>query len=221
MIELKNITKIYNAKKRNQFTALQDLSLTVSDGEFAAITGESGSGKSTLLHIIGLLDFPTLGEYILNGQRMGDEGDSALAKLRASEIGFVKQDFALIENYSVLDNVMMPLYPIKAKDKRSKSLEALQKLGIEKLKDKQVFQLSGGEKQRVAIARAMVADPKIILADEPTGSLDSKTGNDIFNILRELNNLGITVVMVTHDNKLAQKCERIITIKDGKLSSLT
>ncbi len=217
MIELKNITKIYNPKKRNQFTALQDIELTVSDGEFVAITGESGSGKSTLLHIIGLLDFPTLGEYILNGDRMGDLGDSALAKLRANEIGFVKQDFALIENYSVLDNVMMPLYPVKAKNKRSKALKSLQRLGIEKLKDKQVSQLSGGEKQRVAIARAMVTNPKIILADEPTGSLDSKTGNEIFNIFEEFNNCGITVIIVTHDNKLAQRCERIITIRDGKL----
>lgn len=217
MIELKNITKIYNPKKRNQYTALKDITLTVEDGEFAAITGESGSGKSTLLHIIGLLDFPTVGEYILNGEPMGEEKDSFLAKRRAKEMGFVKQDFALIENYSVLDNVMLPLYPIKAKDKKGKALDAIKGLGIGKLKDKQVSQLSGGEKQRVAIARAIVTEPRIILADEPTGSLDSKTGSEIFDIFRELNDSGITLLMVTHDNGLARKCNRIITIKDGQL----
>ncbi len=172
MIELKNITKIYNPKKRNQCEALKDVSLTVEDGEFLAVTGESGSGKSTLLHIIGLLDFPTLGEYILDGERMGDEGDSALARYRAKKIGFVKQDFALIESYSVLDNVMLPLYPVKAKNKREKALKAIKTLGIEKLADKHASQLSGGEKQRAAIARAIVTEPNIILADEPTGSLD-------------------------------------------------
>lgn len=217
MIELKNITKIYNPKKRNQYTALKDITLTVEDGEFAAITGESGSGKSTLLHIIGLLDFPTAGEYVLNGKLMEEEKDSSLAKRRAKEMGFVKQDFALIENYSVLDNVMLPLYPIKAKDKKGKALDAIKGLGIGKLKDKQVSQLSGGEKQRVAIARAIVTEPRIILADEPTGSLDSKTGSEIFDIFRELNDSGITLLMVTHDNGLARKCNRIITIKDGQL----
>lgn len=219
MIELKNITKIYNPNKRNQFTALKDVSLTVNDGEFAAITGESGSGKSTLLHIIGLLDFPTLGEYILNEEKMGNEGDSARARLRVRDIGFVKQDFALIENYTALDNVMMPLYPLKAKDKRQKAEQALQRVGVERLKDKQVSQLSGGEKQRVAIARAIVTEPKIILADEPTGSLDSKTGEDIFNLLEELKNSGMTVIVVTHDNKLAQRCEKRIVLKDGEIAS--
>lgn len=217
MIELKNITKVYNPKKRNQYTALSDVSLTVEEGEFLAVTGESGSGKSTLLHIIGLLDFPTLGDYNLNGERMGEEKDSSLAKIRAKDIGFVKQDFALIENYSVLDNVMLPLYPVKSKDKRKKAQEAIKRLGIEKLEGKQVSQLSGGEKQRVAIARAIVTEPGIILADEPTGSLDSKTGGEIFGVLEELNRSGITVIMVTHDKSLAQKCQRIITLKDGSI----
>lgn len=217
MIELKNITKVYNPKKRNQYTALKDITLTVEDGEFAAITGESGSGKSTLLHIIGLLDFPTDGEYALNGEQMGKRKDSSLAKCRAKEIGFVKQDFALIENYTVLDNVMLPLYPIKAKGKKEKAINAIKSLGIERLKDNRASQLSGGEKQRVAIARAIVTEPRIVLADEPTGSLDSKTGGEIFDIFRELNDSGITVLMVTHDNGLARKCNRIITIKDGQI----
>ncbi|MCM1297925.1 MAG: ABC transporter ATP-binding protein [Firmicutes bacterium] len=217
MIELKDITKVYNPRKRNQYTALNKVSLTVEDGEFLAITGESGSGKSTLLHIIGLLDFPTLGEYALNGEIMGEEKDSALARLRAKEIGFVKQDFALIENYSAIDNVMLPLYPIKAKNKKGKAMKAIKRLGIEKLADKQVSQLSGGEKQRVAIARAIVTNPGIVLADEPTGSLDSKTGGEIFDILTELNYSGVTVIMVTHDKALAQRCGRIITVKDGQI----
>lgn len=217
MIELKNITKVYNPKKRNQYTALKDITLTVEDGEFAAITGESGSGKSTLLHIIGLLDFPTDGEYALNGEQMGKRKDSSLAKRRAKEIGFVKQDFALIENYTVIDNVMLPLYPIKAKGKKEKAINAIKSLGIERLKDNRASQLSGGEKQRVAIARAIVTEPRIVLADEPTGSLDSKTGGEIFDIFRELNDSGITVLMVTHDNGLARKCNRIITIKDGQI----
>lgn len=218
MIELKNITKVYNPKKRNQYTALKDITLTVEDGEFAAITGESGSGKSTLLHIIGLLDFPTDGEYALNGEQMGKRKDSSLAKRRAKEIGFVKQDFALIENYTVIDNVMLPLYPIKAKGKKEKAINAIKSLGIERLKDNRASQLSGGEKQRVAIARAIVTKPRIVLADEPTGSLDSKTGGEIFDIFRELNDSGITVLMVTHDNGRARKCNRIITIKDGQIA---
>lgn len=221
MIELKNIRKVYNPKKRNRFVALRNISLTVSDGEFVAVTGESGSGKSTLLHIMGLLDFPTEGEYILNGKRIDEEGDLSLAKLRAKEIGFVKQDFALIENYSVMDNVTIPLYAVnsksKRKDKESMAVRALERLGIVRLKNKQVSELSGGEKQRVAIARAMITNPKILLADEPTGSLDSKTGEEIFGIIEELNASGITVVVVTHDIKLAQRCGRILTIKDGEL----
>lgn len=221
MIELKNIRKVYNPKKRNQFTALQDITLSIDKGTFAAVVGESGSGKSTLLHIIGLLDYFTDGEYLLDGCNVMEKSDSSLAKLRAKEIGFIKQDFALIENYSALDNVMLPLYPVKSGNKRSKAVNIMEMLGIANLADKQVSQLSGGEKQRVAIARAIVTSPKIILADEPTGSLDSKTGNDIFNILSELNKSGMTVLMVTHDNNLARKCEKIITIKDGRLSSVT
>ena len=212
MIELRNITKVYNPRKRNQFTALSEVSVTIEDGEFVAIVGESGSGKSTLLHIIGLLDSFTSGEYLLNGQSTAGEKESALAKLRASKIGF-----ALIENYTVLDNVMLPLYPIKAPDKRKKALKVIERLGIKSLADKDVSQLSGGEKQRVAISRAIVAQPEIILADEPTGSLDSKTGDEIFEIFRELNSSGITVIMVTHDNRLANQCARQIAIKDGRL----
>lgn len=219
MIELKNITKIYNPKKHNRFRALNGITFSVNDGEFCAIIGKSGSGKSTLLHIIGMLDTFSGGEYFLNGKNVSKFYERAAAKIRARSIGFVKQDFALIDEYSALDNVMIPLYSIKASDKKKKALLAIEKLGISKLADKDVSQLSGGEKQRVAIARAIVNDPKIILADEPTGSLDSKTAADIMSVFKRLNDDGKTVIIVTHDLGIANQCDRIIEISDGEIVS--
>lgn len=219
MIELKNITKIYNPKKHNRFRALNGITFSVNDGEFCAIIGKSGSGKSTLLHIIGMLDTFSGGEYFLNGKNVSKFNERAAAKIRARSIGFVKQDFALIDEYSALDNVMIPLYSIKASDKKKKALLAIEKLGISKLADKDVSQLSGGEKQRVAIARAIVNDPKIILADEPTGSLDSKTAADIMSVFKRLNDDGKTVIIVTHDLGIAKQCDRIIEISDGEIVS--
>ncbi len=219
MIELKNITKIYNPKKHNRFRALNGITFSVNDGEFCAIIGKSGSGKSTLLHIIGMLDTFSGGEYFLNGKNVSKFNERAAAKIRARSIGFVKQDFALIDEYSALDNVMIPLYSIKASDKKKKALLAIEKLGISKLADKDVSQLSGGEKQRVAIARAIVNDPKIILADEPTGSLDSKTAADIMSVFKRLNDDGKTVIIVTHDLGIANQCDRIIEISDGEIVS--
>lgn len=219
MIELKNITKIYNPKKHNRFRALNGITFSVNDGEFCAIIGKSGSGKSTLLHIIGMLDTFSGGEYFLNGKNVSKFNERAAAKIRARSIGFVKQDFALIDEYSALDNVMIPLYSIKASDKKKKALLAIEKLGISKLADKDVSQLSGGEKQRVAIARAIVNDPKIILADEPTGSLDSKTAAEIMSVFKRLNDDGKTVIIVTHDLGIAKQCDRIIEISDGEIVS--
>lgn len=219
MIELKNITKIYNPKKHNRFRALNGITFSVNDGEFCAIIGKSGSGKSTLLHIIGMLDTFSGGEYFLNGKNVSKFNERAAAKIRARSIGFVKQDFALIDEYSALDNVMIPLYSIKASDKKKKALLAIEKLGISKLANKEVSQLSGGEKQRVAIARAIVNDPKIILADEPTGSLDSKTAADIMSVFKRLNDDGKTVIIVTHDLGIAKQCDRIIEISDGEIVS--
>lgn len=219
MIELKNITKIYNPKKHNRFRALNGITFSVNDGEFCAIIGKSGSGKSTLLHIIGMLDTFSGGEYFLNGKNVSKFNERAAAKIRARSIGFVKQDFALIDEYSALDNVMIPLYSIKASDKKKKALLAIEKLGISKLADKDVSQLSGGEKQRVAIARAIVNDPKIILADEPTGSLDSKTAAEIMSVFKRLNDDGKTVIIVTHDLGIANQCDRIIEISDGEIVS--
>lgn len=219
MIELKNITKIYNPKKHNRFRALNGITFSVNDGEFCAIIGKSGSGKSTLLHIIGMLDTFSGGEYFLNGKNVSKFNERAAAKIRARSIGFVKQDFALIDEYSTLDNVMIPLYSIKASDKKKKALLAIEKLGIINLANKEVSQLSGGEKQRVAIARAIVNDPKIILADEPTGSLDSKTAADIMSVFKRLNDDGKTVIIVTHDLGIANQCDRIIEISDGEIVS--
>ncbi len=219
MIELHNITKIYNPKKHNQFKALDNVSLEIADGEFCAVIGKSGSGKSTLLHILGLLDTFSSGKFFLGKRDISKASERAAAKFRAKNIGFVKQDFALIEDYSALDNVMLPLYPIKASDKKKKALAALDKMGIKTLAAKEVRTLSGGEKQRVAIARAIVNEPSIILADEPTGALDSKTAAGIMSVFKQLNSEGKTVVIVTHDLGVAQQCKRIIEISDGKIIS--
>lgn len=220
MIRLKKITKIYNAKKQNKYPALKDVSLEIQDGELCAVIGKSGSGKSTLLHIIGMLDEFDLGKYLFDDIDVAGASDSEVSKLRAGKIGFVKQDFALIEDYSVIDNVMLPLYPIKSKNKRKKAIEAIRKLGISELTNKEVSQLSGGEKQRTAIARAIVNDPQIVLADEPTGSLDSKTAADIMDVFKQLNAEGKTIIIVTHDKEIARQCKRIIEISDGEIVSV-
>ena len=219
MIKLKNITKIYNPKKHNQFCALKNVSLEIAGGEFCAVIGKSGSGKSTLLHIIGMLDTFSDGEYFLNNRDISKTPESTAAKIRARDIGFVKQDFALIEDYTAIDNVMLPLYPIKVPNKRKKAIAALEKMGIKSLAEKETRTLSGGEKQRVAITRAIVNEPKIILADEPTGALDSKTAAEIMSVFKRLNDEGKTVIIVTHDMEIAKQCGRIIEISDGEIVS--
>lgn len=217
MIKLMNISKVYNPKKRNNFTALKDISLEIAEGEFTAVTGKSGSGKTTLLHIIGMLDNFSSGEYSFRGKSVQKLSEAGKTKLRAENIGFVKQDFALIEEYSVLDNVILPLYPAKRNNRRECAMKALTSMGIEKLANKRASELSGGEKQRVAIARAIVTEPKLLLADEPTGALDSKTSAEIMDVFKRLNSDGITVVIVTHDPKVAERCGRVIEISDGEL----
>lgn len=214
MIKLENLTKVYNPKKRNNFTALHGVSLEISKGELTAIMGRSGSGKSTLLHIIGMLDDFTGGEYLLDGKPVSKLSESARTKLRAEKFGFVKQDFALIENYSVLDNVMLPLYPIKARNKKERALKAIAAMGIEKLASKPASELSGGEKQRTAIARAIVTEPEILLADEPTGALDKKTGSEIMDCFKEISREK-TIILITHDPEIAAQCKRVVRIEDG------
>jgi len=219
MIRLVNITKVYNPKKQNKYSALKDVSLEIGKGEFTAIVGRSGSGKSTLLHIIGMLDDFSNGQYYFEDHEVSKMSEANKTKLRAKKVGFIKQDFALIEEYSVLENVMLPLYPIKAGNKRGLSLNAIEAMGIKKLANKSASELSGGEKQRVAITRAIVNSPSLILADEPTGALDTKTSGEIMEVFKRLNSEGKTVVIVTHDPKIAVQCGRVIEISDGKIIS--
>lgn len=219
IIEIHNLTKVYNKGKSNAVTAIQNMDLAIKEGEFMAIMGESGSGKSTLLHILGGMDVATSGEILYCGKRMSGRSANWLASYRNREVGFVLQDFGLIAQETVLENVCVPLLftktPFAAMKKQAR--ESLRKVGIESLSNRNVSQLSGGQKQRVAIARALVNQPRLILADEPTGALDSKTSEDIVSILEELNHQGKAVVIVTHDINVAKRCGRIVTIADGEI----
>lgn len=217
MIKIENLTKTYKTGD-NQFKALDGLSLGIESGEFVAILGPSGSGKSTLMHLIGGLDKPSSGLIEVDGQDLSKMNDKQLALYRNEKVGFVFQFFNLLQGTNSLKNVTLPLIYSKTKVNRKKvATEILEEVGLEtKLKNKP-NQLSGGEQQRVAIARALVNNPDIILADEPTGNLDSKTGLSIFELLRNLNKKGKTVVVVTHENSLAEKTDRVIKVVDGKI----
>lgn len=221
MVQLNQIIKTYNKGKANAFEALHGVSLSVKDGEMVAIMGTSGAGKSTLLHLLACIDQYDSGEYILDGEAIRNLSEKKLAYVRNEKIGIVMQDFALVEEYKVIENVLIPLDFSKKhigwKRKRQLSMEALKMVGIEELSKKSVNKLSGGQKQRVAIARAIVNDPSLIIADEPTGALDSKTSNEIMRVFQMLNDAGKTIIIVTHDDKVASKCERIIRLEDGKI----
>ena len=220
MIELKNIDKTYNLGKPNAFKALDDVSLTIKDGEMVAIIGKSGAGKSTLMHIIGCIDDFESGTYILNGEDISKIKEGKRSNIRNKDVGIVMQDFALVEDYTAIENVMVPLFFSKEKSKESKkerAKAALRKLGIEELASKRVNKLSGGQKQRVAIARAIVNNPGILLADEPTGALDVKTSAEMLGVFKELNEQGITVIIITHDMEVAKACGRVIEISDGRI----
>ncbi len=217
MIRIENINKFYKLGK-GRFHALKDVSLEIGDGEFVSVEGRSGAGKTTLLHILGCLDSFDSGTYLLNGKSVGKMGDRQLAAVRNREIGFVMQDFALVAQEDVLFNVMLPLYFSQTKHSRMKDLaaEKLERVGLSDQIGKKVSQLSGGQKQRVAIARALVAGSGIILADEPTGALDSGTGREVMELLRGINReQGTTVVVITHDAEVASYAGRRIVLADG------
>ncbi len=220
LIELKKIRKTY-ACGGSDIHAVDDICLNFKEGEFVAIIGDSGSGKSTLMNIIGCLDFADKGDYFLDGCDVNRLNDNSLSKIRNKEIGFIFQGFNLIQSLNALENVELQLsYRYIHKSLRKQlSLDALEQVGLSDRIYHTPSQMSGGQQQRVAIARAIAAAPPIILADEPTGNLDSKSSEEIINILIKLNRLGKTVIIITHDTKIAKKAERIITISDGKIKS--
>jgi len=218
IIKMVNITKIYSGIDVGT-TALKDIDLVVKKGEFLAITGRSGSGKSTLMHVIGLLDIPTSGTYFLNGTDVSKLGEDELAFQRNKEIGFVFQSFNLLPKLNALENVILPaIYAgTKTKERTEKALELLTELGLEDHLNKRPNQMSGGQQQRVAIARALMNDPELILADEPTGNLDTKSGEDVMNTLKQLNKEGKTIVLITHEHDIAVQAKKILQLEDGML----
>jgi len=219
LIKITNVEKVYNMGN-NTFKAIENVNLTISRGEYVAIVGPSGAGKSTLMNIIGCLDNATCGEYFLDGEDTNCS-DNDLAEIRNKKIGFVFQNYNLISKLSILDNVSLPLlylgYTNKAAKEKAKS--QLEKVGLGTHIKHKPTELSGGQMQRVAIARALVTNPQIILADEPTGALDSKSGSEVLKMLEDLNNEGNTIVIITHDRDIASHAKRMITVKDGHITS--
>lgn len=218
LIEIKDIYKIYNPGE-NEVRALDGVSLTVDRGEFVAIVGQSGSGKSTLMNMLGLLDIPTSGEYYLDGEDVAHMTDDQLSEIRNKQIGFIFQGFNLISSLTAQENVELPLIyrGMRAEQRHKLSLEALEKVGLSHRLGHLPKQMSGGQQQRVAIARAVAARPPIILADEPTGNLDSHSGEDVMQILTTLYKEGRTVILITHDNGIADRAKRVIRIQDGQI----
>lgn len=220
LVELQQICKHYTSGQ-NVVKALDGVDLTIRHGEFLAILGPSGSGKSTLMNVLGCLDKPTSGRYQLDGHPVDSLSTQQLAAIRNQKIGFVFQSFNLLEYASALDNVALPLVyaGVKAKDRRQRATELLTRVGLADRLDHKPNQLSGGQKQRVAIARALINQSQILLADEPTGALDSKSGAEIEALFNELHREGRTIIVVTHDNELAKRTKRIVTIRDGQVVS--
>ena len=220
LVEIKDVCKIYNPGE-NEVRAMDHVSLTIDEQEFVAIIGHSGSGKSTLMNMLGCLDVPTSGEYWLHGQDVSALSDDALSDIRNREIGFIFQGFNLIPNLTALENVELPLiYRGVSKSVREElSVEALKKVGLEHRMDHKPSEMSGGQQQRVAIARAIAQAPPVILADEPTGNLDSNATKEIMDILKGLHKEGRTVILITHDNEIAAQAKRVIKIRDGKIES--
>lgn len=218
MIDLKDIYKIYQTGD-TQVRAVDGINLHIDKGEFVAIVGQSGSGKSTCMNIIGCLDVPTSGTYILNGKDVSTLSDNELSYIRNEELGFIFQQYNLIPKITVLENVELPLiYRNIPKAERVRlARESLKRVGLAEMENRYPKQLSGGQQQRVSIARALAGNPSVILADEPTGALDSKTGIEVLEFIKELNDEGNTIVLITHDNSIALKAKRVVRLQDGKI----
>lgn len=220
VVEMKNVAK-YFGEGSSKVKALDGVDLTINEGEFVAIVGPSGSGKSTMMNLIGCLDRPTSGKVKIAGEDLSKLNDKKLTSLRNLAIGFVFQSFFLLPKTDALDNVATPLFyrGVSSKEARKKAMQMLSKLGLADRHSHQSTELSGGQQQRVAIARALVTEPSLILADEPTGALDSNTGKQVMDLFQELNKEGKTIVLITHDLDIAAKAKRRITLKDGKVVS--
>lgn len=218
LIEMINEYKIY-IMGNEQVYANDNINLKIYSGEFVAIVGKSGSGKSTLMNIIGALDKPTSGKYILNGRDTGTMTDDELAEIRNKTIGFIFQQYNLLPKLTLLENVELPLLyaGVKASERRNKALKSLARVGLKEKYSQYPNQLSGGQQQRVSIARALSGNPSLLLADEPTGALDSKTSREVLNFLKQLHSEGNTIVMITHDNAIALEAKRVVRIHDGKI----
>ena len=219
LIEIKDLYKIYNEGKESEVRALDGVTLHIDRGEFVAIVGQSGSGKSTLMNVLGCLDIPTYGEYHLNGTDVTSLSDKQLAHIRNREIGFIFQGYNLIQELDALENVTLPLIyqGVSVWDREDIAMEALEKVGMAERAHHRPSEMSGGQQQRVAIARAIATKPPIIMADEPTGALDSHTGQEVLKFLQELNKEGSTVILITHDNGIAATARRVVRLADGRI----
>ena len=219
LIKLRNVYKIYSEGLESEVRALDGVSLEVERGEFVAVVGQSGSGKSTMMNVLGCLDIPSRGDYLLDGVDVRELSDKELSRIRNKQIGFIFQQYNLIQNLTVLENVELPLIyqGIDPIDRRELAMEALGRVGLADRAQHRPTQMSGGQQQRVAIARAISTHPPIIMADEPTGALDSRTGHEVLGFLQQLNKEGSTVILITHDNGIAATARRVVRIADGKI----
>ena len=221
ILEVNHLKKIYTTRfSGNQVQALSNLSFSVEEGEYVAIMGESGSGKTTLLNILAALDKPTSGEVLLNGKNIVEINEKEISAFRRENLGFVFQDFNLLDNFSLKDNILLPLVlsGVRYPEMEKRLHPITKRLGIEELLEKYPYEVSGGQKQRTAVARALISRPQLVLADEPTGALDSKSGQQIMELFEKLNEEGVTIVMITHDAKVAHRAKRVVHIIDGELT---
>ena len=219
LVELRDVYKIYGEGLESEVRALDGVSLSIRKGEFVAVVGQSGSGKSTMMNVLGCLDIPTRGTYLLDGTDVRELTDKELSHIRNKQIGFIFQQYNLIQSLTVLENVELPLIyqGVNADDRRDLALEALGRVGLANRVKHRPVEMSGGQQQRVAIARAIATKPPIIMADEPTGALDSHTGREVLTMLQQLHAAGNTVVLITHDNSIAVQAQRIIRLEDGRV----